>query len=119
MIELLLSKDLSRVSELDWISQGPARFLDNSVEMTGNKVGLVSFMRSGNTFLKRFIEQITGVTTGSELRRDITLQCAGLMGEGHGANNRVWLSKSHHPITFKRSKEGVEDQFCYALPINK
>ena len=87
--------------------------------MTGNRVGLVSFVRSGNTFLKKFIERIIGVTTGGELKRDILLQCAGIMGEGHAANDRVFISKSHHPMAFKRSKEGEEDGYCSALKINK
>lgn len=54
--ELLLSKDLSRLRELDWISQEQNRFLDNTVDMTGNRVGLDSFPRSGNSFLRKFLE---------------------------------------------------------------
>ena len=111
-----MSKDLSRVRELEWIANEPVRFLDDSVDMNGNKVGLTSFPRSGNSFMKKFLEQITGITTGCEIKRDITLQCAGLMGEGHSADNRVWISKSHHPIAFKRHKT---DTFCDPMPVNR
>ena len=86
---------------MDWIENEPARFLDDTVDMTGNKVGLASLMRSGNSFMRKFLEAITGITTGGELKRDILLQSVGFMGEGHSADNRVWVSKSHHPFKFK------------------
>jgi hypothetical protein len=41
--------------------------------MEGNKIGLASFPRSGNSFLRKFLEQITGITTGGEIRMDIAL----------------------------------------------
>ena len=85
--ELLLSKDLSRIGELEWIASEPARFLDNSIDMTGNKVALTSYPRSGNSFLRKLLEDVTGITTGGEQKRDLQLQCAGLMGEGHSADN--------------------------------
>lgn len=106
--DLLLSKDLSRVSELEWIGKEPVRFLDNTVDMTGNKVGLASFMRSGNTFLKKFIEGVTGVTTGSEFKGDLILQVAGLVGEGHNANDRVWVTKVHRPFECPHSHKSCE-----------
>ena len=66
--------------------------------MTGNKVSLTSFPRSGNTFLRKFLEGVTGITTGGEIKIEIELKCAGLMGVGHGADNQVWVSKTHHPL---------------------
>ena len=99
MKDLLLSKDLSRIKELDWISEngGTFRFLDNKVDMDGNRVSFVSFPRSGNSFLRRFIEMITGVVTGSDIGLEITfnLQVCGLMGEGHCNEDNVWITKSH------------------------
>ena len=67
----------------------------------GNRVTLASFMRSGNTFLKRFLERITGITTGSEFKFDTLLQMVGLLGEGHCSTDRVWITKSHAPVSFK------------------
>ncbi len=75
MKELWLSKDLSRVKELEWIEEngGTFRFLDTKVPMEGNKVSFVSYPRSGNSFLRRFIELISGVVTGSDIKMDIVL----------------------------------------------
>ena len=115
--DLLLSKDLSRMAELEWIEKGPVRFLDDSVDMWGNKVGFCSWPRSGNSFLKKFLEQITGLTTGGEMKQDLTLQCVGMMGEGHAANNRVLFTKTHHPIPIKQgSGENIK---CAAPTVNR
>jgi len=35
---------------------GKCVFLDGSVDLTGNKIAFQSFPRSGNTFLRRYIE---------------------------------------------------------------
>ena len=42
-------------------------FLDGKTDMTGFKVAFQSFPRSGNTFLRRYLEQITGVYTGADM----------------------------------------------------
>ena len=80
--ELLLSKDLSRVSELAHADQGEFRFLDRKVNLTGNMIAFQSFARCGNTFLRRFLEQITGIFTGSDMNITQTFNEAmmGLMG---------------------------------------
>ena len=54
--KILLSKDLMRQKDIEWIRSGPARFLDNTIDMTGNKVALTSYPRSGNTLVKKFLE---------------------------------------------------------------
>lgn len=99
MKDLLLSKDLSRVKELDWIAEkgGTFRFLDSSVKMDGQKVSFVSYPRSGNSFLRRFIELITGIVTGSDIGLELTLnlQTCGLAGEAHCNEDNVWITKSH------------------------
>ena len=65
--DLLLSKDLSREKELDWIDSEGYRFLDKSEDMLGNMVAFQSFPRTGNTFLRRYLENITGVFTGADM----------------------------------------------------
>jgi hypothetical protein len=52
---VLLSKDMARSSELDWTKQ-ELRFLDASIDMTGNRIGFVSFPRTGNTMSRGYIE---------------------------------------------------------------
>ena len=98
--ELLLSKDLSRLSELEWISQQNLRFLDGSVDMKGSVVALMSFPRSGNTFLRRFIELCTGIWTGSDMNVKHTLagQLLGMAGEQVVGDNTVWVTKTHHAL---------------------
>ena len=79
------------------------------MDPTGNRVGLASFMRSGNSYLRKFLEAVTGVTTGGELKRDILLQVAGFMGEGHPADDHVWVTKTHHPCKFRLSDDPEAD----------
>ena len=63
--ELYLSKDLSRNSEFSWMEKETDRFLDGTVDMSEHSVTFSSHPRAGNTFLRRCIESITGVTSGS------------------------------------------------------
>ena len=51
--------------------------------------------------LRRFIELITGVYTGSDMNVRITvnLQFVGMHGEGTVADdNLVWVTKTHYPM---------------------
>ena len=84
--------------------------------MVGNRVGLASFPRSGNSFLRKFLERITGITTGGEISIDLPLQMVGLLGEGHGADDMVWLTKSHHPL---RQKSTKSDPFIKSVEVDK
>jgi len=95
------------MDELAWIRDEPARFLDKSIDMgvKGDRVCLASYPRSGNTFLKKFIERITGLTTGGEIRSDILLTMVGMMGEGHCSTDDVWITKSHSPLQCKLNKD--------------
>ena len=71
--ELLLSKDLSREEELFWYTNGDAKFLDCEDNLNGSKVALQSFPRSGNTFLRQCLMQITGVVEGADMSASCTL----------------------------------------------
>ena len=69
--------------------------------MTGNQVAFQSFPRCGNTFLRRFIEQITGIYTGSDMNIEQTLneRMMGLLGEDHvNDDDDVWITKTHFPL---------------------
>ena len=41
-------------------------FLDATVDLSGDRVAFQSFVRSGNTFLRKYLESITGVYTGED-----------------------------------------------------
>ena len=53
---------------------GKCLFLDASVDLreTSDAVALSSFVRSGNTFLRVYLEKITGVFTGNDMNRERT-----------------------------------------------
>lgn len=46
--------------------EGGAKFLDGK-KNTGNKLAFISFPRSGNSFLRKYLESLTGVITGSDV----------------------------------------------------
>ena len=103
MRSILVSKDEQAFEENKWIWDGEFRFLDGE-SIEGNAVGISSFPRSGNSFLRRFVEQITGIATGStiSLHTSTTLQMQGFKGEYHTDRN-VWVVRSHHPLYIKNS----------------
>lgn len=65
-----------------------------------DKILLVSYPRSGNSFLRHLLEDSTGVITGSDSRSNRTLSASllrcGFRGEGI-ADSSVWVVKSHFP----------------------
>ena len=100
--DILLSKDLSRASELDWIDAGELRFLDGE-DMKGNMIAFQSFPRTGNSMLRRFLETISGLFTSSDMNLDIAiqLQMVGMLGEENVTDtNLTWITKTHWPINF-------------------
>lgn len=64
-IELLRSKDLAALEEQRWVFEGLPKFLDG--DLIPMKVCFASHPRSGNTFLRKYIESITGIVTGSDI----------------------------------------------------
>ena len=57
---ILISTDESLFQQNEWIWDGEFRFLDGApIE---KRVGFTSYPRSGNSFLRRYLEQLTGVT---------------------------------------------------------
>jgi hypothetical protein len=65
--DALLSTDLENAQKAyDVMVSKDPKFLDTKVDMMGNRVVLASFPRSGNSFLRKIIEQITGVFSGSD-----------------------------------------------------
>ena len=64
------------------------------------KVILASYPRSGNTLLRKYLEQITKVITGSDssIKRRLVkdLKDRGMHGEGI-VDSRVWVVKTHYP----------------------
>ena len=67
----------------------------------GNKVAYASYSRSGNTFFRRYLEQTSGIYTGSDGDLNYTLhyslQYCGFSGECK-VNDECWFIKTHYPL---------------------
>lgn len=76
----------------------PTRFL--SKLSNHEKVALISYPRSGNSFMRKLIEQQFNIVTGSDSRPNRTL-AAHLLQYGYQGeaitDNSVWVVKSHYP----------------------
>jgi len=94
---LLKSKDEVLWQRCKWMFDGNCRFLDGE-ENQSQKVAFCSFPRSGNTFMRKYLELLTGIQTGSDntLHVNVCLQMQGLKGE-HIVDDTVWIVKSHSP----------------------
>lgn len=72
-------------------------------EKLDEKIMYTSYPRSGNTFLRKYFESITGLATGSDqvmkFNLNVALQVAGFKGEGI-TDKRIWIQKSHYPYRF-------------------
>jgi hypothetical protein len=68
LIAILKSKDESLLTKNAWMFEGELfKFLDGSKIPEGNKIAFNTFPRSGNTLLRRCLEQVTGIATGSNM----------------------------------------------------
>jgi len=67
----LRSSDQELYNQNRWMFEGPSKFMDGK-SIAGNKCGFFSFPRSGNTFLRKYLESLTGVITGSDLSKRIS-----------------------------------------------
>lgn len=97
VIDLLKSRNERLWQRSRWIFDGNFRFLDGESNKN-NKVAFCSFPRSGNTFLRKYLELLTGVATGSDntLAVNVFLQMQGMKGEDT-VDDTVWIVKSHSP----------------------
>jgi len=70
-------------------------------------VSYTSYPRSGNTFLRKYLENITGLATGSDMVMKFTLnmqlQFSGFKGEGI-VDERTWINKTHFPFRIPYDK---------------
>ena len=94
---LLKSKDAKEWKSNAWIFDGKRRFLDGT-PILSNKIAFESFPRSGNTFLRKYFELLTGVWTGADntLHVNVHLQMQGLAGEDI-VDDTTWVVKTHSP----------------------
>lgn len=122
--DLLLSKDLARDSELEWVANCKGlRFLEEIDLMpSGNAVAFQSMPRCGNSFLRRILETITGVYTGSDMNIDLTTQLVfngRLAGEETVADDKlVWITKTHWPMESPLGAKKFSANKCISVVRN-
>ena len=100
LLTCLKSSDSKLLDELRWAFDGEFRFLDGrSIEDQKMRIAFNTYPRSGNSFLRRLLEQVTGITTGAtvSLHTSTSLQVMGLKGE-EICDDRVFIVKAHHPM---------------------
>jgi len=65
LVNVLKSKDQGIYKEHGWMFDGDSKFLDENDSIEGNKIFYTSYPRSGNSFLRKLLEEVTGIATGS------------------------------------------------------
>lgn len=91
--------------ENSWMFEGDSKFLNNTDEATttvfkeNNAVVYTSYPRMGQSFLRQYLQKITGVATGCEMNLDFNLdqQLSAFKGE-EVTDDSVWIKKSHWPM---------------------
>ena len=98
LVSLLKSKDAELWEQSKWMFDPKHfRYLDGAPNKS-NKVAFCSFPRSGNTFLRKYLELMTGIQTGADntLHVNVALQMQGMKGEDI-TDDTCWVIKSHSP----------------------
>ena len=68
--ETMRSENVEDLEKYRWVFNGFEKHaLDNS-DIDGNMFGIFSFPRCGNTFIRAYIEAVTGISTGATLSTD-------------------------------------------------
>jgi hypothetical protein len=101
LMQLFKSKDWTEMQEIEFEEKlenyGPL-FLDETCQV--NKINFTSYPRSGNSLTRKYLEDITGIITGSNMDnrypRNLALTLCGFKGETVW-NDSVWVYKSHIP----------------------
>lgn len=69
LVSILKSKDRQMWEQAKWIFKGSENkepiFLDGA-PIKSNKIAFASFPRSGNTFLRKYFELLSGIQTGAD-----------------------------------------------------
>ena len=85
--------------------EGDCKYLDTNadrtVESMAQKVAYDTYPRMGNSFLRKYLQMVTGVATGSDQPIDFNhdLQMTQFKGE-EVADSSVWAVKTHDPVCF-------------------
>lgn len=127
LMSILKSKDESLFADNSWIWEGKFKFFDQSehlgIQGKRNTIQLTSFPRSGNSFLRRTTEKLTGIASGSVMpmapfNMAMPLQLVGYNGEGH-TDDRVFCVKAHHPLELGfKTYNATKTVVCIRNPLD-
>ena len=85
-----------------------SRFLNSKGYFEKNAVALLSFPRSGSTFLRCYLETITGIATGSDagIEDSFNLAMMGMIGQDTvgSEDKRVWITSTNYPMKLTSAK---------------
>ena len=88
----------------------------------GNRVAYASYSRSGNTLFRRYLEQISGIFTGSDGDLNYSLhyclQFNGFSGECK-VNDECWFFKTHYPLGKEVGFKADKVILCVRNPLGK
>ena len=108
LLETLLSSDEGLLEKNSWMfhDKKHVKFLKDStmaqsgktVSNTGSIVSYISYPRCGNSFLRKYLQDITGIATGSDMSLEfcVDLQMGDFCGE-EITDDSVWIRKTHDP----------------------
>lgn len=105
----------------DAISKYGSLFLDETCPV--NKVSFSSYVRSGNSLTRKYLEDITGIITGSytdsRYVRNFSLALCGFKGEAVW-DDSVWIYKSHMPNVLENFSRGYINKaiICVRNPFD-
>ena len=66
LLNILRSKDQSVMDSQEWMFDGEIRFLQGD-PIKQNKIAFVSYPRTGNSFIRKLIENVTGTVTSTTI----------------------------------------------------
>ena len=94
-------------------------FLDGKAY--GNKIAYTSYSRSGNTFFRRYLEQVAGIYTGSDgdlnYALHYSLQYNGFSGECM-VDSSPWFIKTHYPLGKEKPFMANKAILCVRNPLD-
>ena len=68
---VLLSKDRALLKKSEWMFNGDSKYLDGTWS-SPSRIAFCSISRSGNSFYRKYLENITGIVTGCGLDAALT-----------------------------------------------
>jgi hypothetical protein len=98
-------------------SDGKVRFVADC----RSHVAYTSYSRSGNTFLRSYLDRLTRTFTGSDgdlnAALHYSLQHSGFSGEAH-TGEPVWIVKTHYPLGKDQLVKASKAVCCVRSPLD-